>query len=382
MAWVSAHSAVTEAPDKPKSEFGALKFRILGPAISGRVDRVAGVPGDPLTYYAAFSQGGVWKSENGGRDWKPVFDGADQLDRLDCGGASDPNVVYVGSGEANIRGNVAFGTGIFKSVDAGKNWQQVWKTHGQIGTMAIDPKNSDIAFAAVLGSPFGPGKERGVYRTLDGGHSWQQVLFVDETHGRLGCGLRSQQPAHPLCRHVAITAPALDADQRRAGERTVPIDRWGRVLAATQGQGTARGDWGKVGVRVAPSNSKMVYALIEAKDGGLFRSEDGGQKWERASSAHVLSQRAWYYSCLTIDPTDPTSCGCRRSNCCARSMRARAGSRSRGRPRRSSRHLDRSARSAPDPGRERWGNFPVGRQRDELGLPCAPHAAVLQHRRR
>ncbi len=100
--------------------------------------------------------------------------------------------VYVGSGEANIRGNVAFGTGIFKSVDAGKNWQQVWKTHGQIGTMAIDPKNSDIAFAAVLGSPFGPGKERGVYRTLDGGKSWQQVLFVDERTGAVGRGLRSR----------------------------------------------------------------------------------------------------------------------------------------------------------------------------------------------
>ena len=181
---IESHAAVTAAPEKPKSEFGALKFRLLGPAISGRVDRVAGVPGDPLTYYAAFAQGGVWKSENGGQDWKAMFDDH----RANCIGsiavaASDPNVLYVGSGEANIRGNVAFGKGIFKSVDAGKNWQQVWKGHGQIGTMAIEPKNAEIAFAAVLGSPFWPGKERGVYRTLDGGKSWQQVLYVDERTG-------------------------------------------------------------------------------------------------------------------------------------------------------------------------------------------------------
>src|SRR5207344_1931681 len=141
-----ARAAITAAPEKPKSEFGALKFRALGPAISGRVDRVAGVPGDPLTYYAAVAQGGVWKSENGGRDWKPVFDDQPTNSIGSIAVApSDPNVLYVGSGEANIRGNVAFGTGIFKSVDAGKSWKQVWKTHGQIGTIAIDPRNADVA---------------------------------------------------------------------------------------------------------------------------------------------------------------------------------------------------------------------------------------------
>ena len=205
------------------------------------MDRVAGVPGDPLTYYVAFSQGGVWKSENGGREWKPVFDDqpTNSIGSIAVA-ASDPNVVYVGSGEANIRGNVAFGTGIFKSVDAGKNWQQVWKTHGQIGTMAIDPKNSDIAFAAVLGSPFGPGKERGVYRTLDGGRSWQQVLFVDERTGA------SDVAFDPNNSHILYAG--MWQSQRLPwtllsggpGERPVSIDRWGRILATTQGQGTAR----------------------------------------------------------------------------------------------------------------------------------------------
>src|SRR5215475_2138061 len=157
-------------PDQKVKPYGALKWRTIGPAVGGRVDRVTGVPGDPLTFYLAAAQGGIWKSENGGRDWKAVFDEQANGNTGSIAVApSDPGVLYVGTGEANIRGNVSFGTGIFKSTDAGKTWKQVWKTHGQIGTMAIDPKNPDIAFAAVFGSAFGPGKERGVYRTLDGG---------------------------------------------------------------------------------------------------------------------------------------------------------------------------------------------------------------------
>src|SRR5512143_89143 len=145
--------AVTAAPEKPKP-YGALKYRTIGPPIGGRVDRVTGVPGDPLTFYLAAAQGGIWKSENGGRDFKPVFDDTANANTGSIAVApSDHSVLYVGTGEANIRGNVAFGTGIFKSVDAGKSWTQVWKTHGQIGTIAIDPHNPDVAYAAVLGSP-------------------------------------------------------------------------------------------------------------------------------------------------------------------------------------------------------------------------------------
>ncbi len=301
----AVHGAVTSDPEKPKSEFGALKFRSVGPAISGRVDRVAGVPGDPLTYYAAFSQGGVWKSENGGRDWKSVFDDqpTNSIGSIAVA-ASDPNVLYVGSGEANIRGNVAFGTGIFKSVDAGAHWQQVWKTHGQIGTMAIDPKNSDVAFAAVLGSPFGPGKERGVYRTLDGGKSWQQVLFVDERTGA------SDVAFDPNNSHI-LYAGMWQAERKPwtlssggPGSGLYRSTDGGESWHRLKGKGLPDGDWGKVGVRVAASDSHVVYALIEAKNGGLFRSEDGGGKWEHVSGAHVLGQRAWYYTCLTIDPSN------------------------------------------------------------------------------
>ncbi len=300
-----AEAAVTPAQEKPKSELGALKFRAVGPAISGRVDRVAGVPGDPLTYYAAFSQGGVWKSVNGGHDWKPVFDDqpTNSIGSIAVA-ASDPNVVYVGSGEANIRGNVALGSGIFKSVDAGKSWQQVWKGRGQIGTMAIDPRNADIALAAVLGSPFGPGKERGVYRTTDGGKSWQQVLYVDEKTGASDVAFDPNNP------HV-LYAGMWQAERKPwtltsggPGSGLYRSMDGGESWQRLKGKGLPDGEWGKVGVRVAPSDSNIVYAIIEAKDGGLFRSGDGGDSWEHVSAARVIRQRAWYYTCLAIDPTD------------------------------------------------------------------------------
>lgn len=297
----------TPFPDKPKTEFGTLAFRALGPAISGRVDRVAGVSGNPGTFYAAFAQGGVWKSENGGRDWKPIFDDENTNSIGSIAVApSDPNVIYVGTGEANMRGNVAFGTGIFRSTDAGRTWTQVWKTHGQIGTMAVDPKNPDIAFAAVFGSPFGPGKERGVYRTTDGGKHWQNVLFKDE---RTGASDVAFDPNNPRILFAGLWQALRQPWKFTSGGPGSGLyrsedggDTWKQFKPGDKG--LPHGDWGKVGVRVAPSDSRRVYALIEAEDGGLFRSDDGGASWDRVNDDHVLRQRAWYYSCLTIDPTN------------------------------------------------------------------------------
>ena len=297
----------TPFPEKPKTEFGNLSFRALGPAISGRVDRVAGVSGNPGTFYAAFAQGGVWKSENGGRDWNPIFDDEPTNSIGSIAVApSDPNVIYVGTGEANMRGNVAFGTGIFRSTDAGRTWQQVWKTHGQIGTMAVDPKNPDIAFAAVFGSPFGPSKDRGVYRTTDGGKHWQQVLFKDERTGASDVAFDPNNPRilfaglwQALRQPWNFTSGGPGSGLYRSDDGG---DTWKQYKPGEKG--LPHGDWGKVGVRVAPSDSSRVYALIEAEEGGLFRSDDGGASWDRVNDDHVLRQRAWYYTCLTIDPTN------------------------------------------------------------------------------
>src|SRR5262249_11804662 len=166
------------------AEFKRLKFRSIGPGAGGRVSRSCGVPGDPLTYYAATAGGGVWKSSDGGVHWKPVFD--DQpistIGSLAVS-PSDPNVVYVGSGEAHNRAKVQPGNGIYRSTDGGKTWKHVWQQVGQIGTMIVHPTNPDVAYAAVLGHAFGPNEERGVYRTTDGGKTWKRVLFVSPDAG-------------------------------------------------------------------------------------------------------------------------------------------------------------------------------------------------------
>src|SRR5215468_6842293 len=167
-----------------QSVFKHLKYRLIGPFAGGRVSRSAGVPGDPLTYYAGAASGGVWKTTDGGVSWKPIFDDQPTSSIGAVAVApSDPNVVYVGSGEADIRGNVAAGNGIYRSTDGGKTWQHVWKQVGQISRMIVHPTNPDIAYAAVLGHAFGPNAERGVYRTTDGGKTWKRVLARDENTG-------------------------------------------------------------------------------------------------------------------------------------------------------------------------------------------------------
>jgi photosystem II stability/assembly factor-like uncharacterized protein len=287
-------------------EFNALKYRLIGPAAGGRVSRVAGVPGDPATVYAATASGGVWKTVDGGTTWKPVFD-EQPISSIGsiAVAASQPNVVYVGSGEANIRGNVAAGNGIYKSTDAGKTWTHVWKQEGQIGTMAVHPSNPDIAFAAVLGHAFGPNPERGVYRTRDGGKTWEQVLKKDADTGASDVAI---DPSNP-----GIVFAGLWQARRRPWEMTsggpgsgLYVSRdGGDTWKQLTGNGLPEGTWGKVGVAIAPSDSRRIYALIEAEKGGLFRSDDGGENWSLASGSRQIRQRAWYYTTLTVNPQNP-----------------------------------------------------------------------------
>ena len=297
------------AEPKAPPELDGLKYRLVGPAAGGRVSRVAGVPGDPLTYYAATASGGVWKSTDGGMNWKPIFDDQPTASIGSIAVApSDANVVYVGSGEANIRGNAAPGAGIFRSTDAGKTWKHVWKQIGQIGTMAVHPKNADVAFAAVLGHAFGPNSERGVYRTTDGGHSWKRVLFKDAD---TGCSDVALDPSNPRVvfagfwqarrRPWDLTSggPGSDMAISRDGGET-----WEWLKKDAKKSGLPEGVWGKVGVAVSPSNGSRVYALVEADKGGMFRSDDGGATWTKTSENRTLRQRAWYYQTITVHPTN------------------------------------------------------------------------------
>jgi photosystem II stability/assembly factor-like uncharacterized protein len=295
----------TAAPEQPAA-FAGLKYRFVGPFDGGRVSRAVGVPGDPATYYFTTASGGVWKTSDGGIRWS----GITEKESTSSFGSiavspSDPNVIYLGAGEANIRGNVAAGNGIYKSTDAGKTWRRVWSQEGQIGTMMVHPTNPDIAFAAVLGHAFGNNPERGVYRTKDGGATWQQVLSVNDSTGASDVALDPSNPNIVFAGFWEARRTPWDLKSGGPGSGLWVSRDAGDHWKQLTGSGLPSGIWGKVGVRVAPSDGRRVYALIEADSGGLFRSDDGGDGWTRINASRLVRQRPWYYSTLTIHPKNP-----------------------------------------------------------------------------
>lgn len=323
--FLSANTSRAQDAKPVPAEFKNLQFRNIGPACGGRVSRACGVPGDPLTYYAATAAGGVWKSTDGGLNWKAIFDDQPVATIGSIAVApSDPNVIYVGSGEANIRGNVQPGNGIYKSTDGGKSWNHVWKQVGQIGTMIVHPTNPDVAFAAVLGHAFGPNKERGVYRTTDGGKTWQQVLAKNEDTGASDVCF---DPTNPRVLFAGLWQARRKPWEMTSGGPGSGLyvsrdggDTWTQLVRAPKedspefgkdppkGQkyceGLPEGIWGKVCLAVAPSNNKRVYAMIEAEKGGLVRSDDGGDSWSVVNESRAIRQRPWYFSTITVHPTN------------------------------------------------------------------------------
>src|ERR1700687_3831752 len=264
---IGIFAAAARTADEPNKggppEFKFLKYRLVGPAAGGRVSRSVGIPGDPMIYYAASASGGVWKSSDGGLSWKPIFDDQPVASIGSIAVASsDPNVIYVGAGEANPRGNGAPGNGIYKSTDGGKTWKHVWKQEGQIGKMLVHPTNPDIAFAAVLGHAFGPNPERGVYRTTNGGAAWQRVLFKDADTGACDVCFAPSTP------HVLFAG--LWQAWRRPWEMTsggpgsgLYVSRdGGDTWTQLTGNGLPEGIWGKIDVAVAPSDSRGGCAFV------------------------------------------------------------------------------------------------------------------------
>ncbi|MGD0793659.1 MAG: hypothetical protein ABR920_18000 [Terriglobales bacterium] len=303
----SALSAKDDKDDKSEGDplFKGMKYRSIGPFRGGRSLTAAGIPGDPTTYYFGATGGGVWKSTDGANTWSPVFDkdGAPSIGSIAVA-VSDPNVVYVGTGEACIRGNISQGDGVWKSVDAGKSWKSVGlKDSRAIGKVIVNPRNPDIVFVAALGHPFGPNAERGVFRTTDGGKTWDKVLYKDENTGAIDVVFDPQNPNILFASLWEARRTPWTLSSGGPGSGVYRSTDGGATWKRLEEHGLPKGPYGRIGLAVA-ANSERVYALIEAKEGGLYRSDDGGDTWDLVNGSHGLFQRPWYYMHVIADPQD------------------------------------------------------------------------------
>ncbi len=286
--------------------FDALEWRSIGPYRGGRVVAVAGVPDQRLVYYMGATGGGVWKTVDAGVTWAPITD--DYLTAGSIGAIavapSDPNVIYVGTGETCIRGNTSPGDGLYMSTDAGKTWRHSGlRDAGQIGKIAVHPGNADLVYVAVLGHAFGSNETRGVYRSKDGGGSWERVLYRDENSGGIDLEL---DPNNPRVIYASLWQArrmpwAMESGGPGSGlfKSTDGGDTWTEI---SRNEGLPKGTLGKIGVTVSPRNSDRVWAIVEADEGGVFRSDDAGETWRRVNQERSLRQRAWYYSHIYADP--------------------------------------------------------------------------------
>ncbi len=283
--------------------FKGMKYRNIGPFRGGRSLTASGIPGDPATYYFGSTGGGVWKSTDGATTWSPVFekDGAPSIGSLAVA-LSEPNTVYVGTGEACIRGNISHGDGVWKSVDGGKSWKNIGlKDTRAIGKVIVNPRNADIVFVAALGHPFGPNTERGVFRSTDGGKNWEKVLYKDENTGAIDVAFDPQNANILFASMWETRRTPWTLSSGGAGSGLYRSTDGGTTWKRLEEHGLPKGPYGRIGVALA-ANSERVYALIEAKEGGLYRSDDGGDSWQLVNGSHSLYQRPWYYMHVVADP--------------------------------------------------------------------------------
>jgi photosystem II stability/assembly factor-like uncharacterized protein len=284
-----------------------LKFRNLGPAAAGgRVSAVVGIPGDPTTYYVGAAGGGVFKTVDGGLSWKPIFEHESTSSIGDIALAStDPNLVWVGTGEANPRNDIIDGAGVFLSTDAGQSWKFMGLGDvGQISRVIVDPLDSNVVFVAALGHVWTPNADRGVYRTTDGGKTWKKMLFVDDTTGAADLAMEPGNPKvlYAGMWHFRRYPWTLEDGGDSSGlyRSTDGGETWKKL---TEGL-PAKGPFGRIAVALAPSNPNHVYALIGAKHGLLWQSFDRGDHWAQVSDNHALDVRPFYFSRFAVSPAD------------------------------------------------------------------------------
>ena len=305
---IACFSLNLQSQDFQESDYGALEYRLLGPFRGGRSAAVTGVPNQPNLYYFGATGGGIWKTTNGGRAWENISDGY-------FGGSigaiavskSDPNVIYVGGGEKTVRGNVSSGYGIWKSVDAGKTWQASGLSQSRhVPRIAIHPTNHNIVYAGVLGNIYKPTQERGVYKSTDGGKTWKKTLFSNEHAGVVDLIMDPTNPRilYASTWRVQRTPYSLSSGGEGSAlwKSTDSGETWTEISV---NKGFPEGILGIIGITVSPINNQRLWAIVENKDqGGLYRSDDGGETWTQVNSERKLRQRAWYYTRVYADTKD------------------------------------------------------------------------------
>ncbi|HEY7302927.1 MAG TPA: hypothetical protein VH601_02345 [Bryobacteraceae bacterium] len=306
-----AFQAATCAQVSPKL-FDGLEWRSIGPFRGGRAVAVSGVPGGGSTFYFGAVDGGVWKTSDAGSVWKPIFDGqsAASVGALDVA-PSDPNIIYVGTGESDIRSDLASGDGVYKSTDGGRSWRNIGLADSrQISRIVVNPSDAGTVFVAALGHAYGPNEQRGVFRSSDGGRTWQRVLYINPQIGAADLALSNDRPrilfaamweAHraPWSAYAPLAGPGSGLYRSTDNGST-----WKQIT----GNGFPQGNLGRIGVAIARgTEGRRVYAVIEADSNkaGLYRSDDGGDSWVRVNSDPRLTSRGWYFNCITVDPNDP-----------------------------------------------------------------------------
>ena len=294
-----------EARTPVERALSRLEWRSIGPAnMGGRVADIEGVPGDPNIVYVATASGGLWKTTNSGTTWKPIFERQGTISIGDIALApGNPDVIWVGTGESNVRNSVSFGDGVYKSLDGGKTWQNMGlKDSEHISAIAINPQNPDIVYVGALGHAFGPNEQRGVFMTTDGGKSWTRTLYIDNQHGVSDLEIDATNPN--------ILYAGMWSFERKPWTHRSGGEKGGLFKSVDGGR-----TWnkltnglpkliGRIGVRTAPSNPNVVYAIVEAKEGTLYRSDDRGETFKQISKNERIVARGFYYSRLRIDPTN------------------------------------------------------------------------------
>ncbi|HEX8186054.1 MAG TPA: hypothetical protein VF747_14925, partial [Blastocatellia bacterium] len=307
-----ARLALAQTVPKPDGKVAAevkalerLEWRSIGPAnMGGRGSDVEGVPGNPNIVYAATGSGGLWKTTNGGMTWKPVFERQGTISIGDIAlEPNNPDVIWVGTGESNVRNSVSFGDGVYKSNDGGRTWQHMGlRDSNTISRIVVHPSNPDIVYVAAVGHAFGPSEERGVFMTTDGGKTWQKTLYIDSSHGASDIEI---DPSNPNILYAGIWNFERKPWTFRSGDEKGGLFRsidggrtWNKVTSGLPKL------IGRVGVRTAPSNPNVVYAIIEAKEGTLYRSEDKGETFQQVSKDQRIVGRGFYYTRISVDPTN------------------------------------------------------------------------------